>query len=141
MTESGPHSPSFLRKHFPNNKPYKHEVTMGSHKAKWKKQASNGALTDCAREAPPQSQPTWDNIKHFTPRDFTCQCAGLCDHPVVISLEMVAKLDQICDVIGLPIKVLSGKRCERYNSRVSGQGRSAHLPKDGVSHAAHISCP
>ena len=131
---------------------------MGSHKTKWKKDTSHraGPAEPDPSEAPrgahlPNSAPTlereestettWDNIKHFTPRDFTCQCAGLCDHPVVISLETVAKLDKICDVIGLPIKVLSGTKCERYNNRVGGKSRSAHVPKNGVSHAAHVFCP
>ena len=131
---------------------------MGSHKAKWKKDTSHtgGPAEPDSSEAPrrsplPHSAPvlgreesagaTWDNIKHFTPRDFTCQCAGLCDHPVVISLETVEKLDKICDAIGLPIRVVSGTRCERYNNRVSGKSRSAHVPKNEVSHAAHVSCP
>ena len=85
--------------------------------------------------------PTWDNIKHFTPRDFTCQCAGLCDHPVVISLDTVAKLDKIREIIGLPVKILSGSRCKRYNTRMGGQSRSAHVPKNGVSHGVHVFCP
>jgi hypothetical protein len=137
---------------------------MGSHKTKWKKQ--NSQATDSAepaevgaslvgaqnravtKPAPTEvvgseesSGTTRDDIKHFTPRDFTCQCNGLCDHPVVISLETVAKLDKIYDVMGLPIKVLSGTRCERYNNRVGGKIRSAHIPKNGVSHAAHVFCP
>jgi zinc D-Ala-D-Ala carboxypeptidase len=144
--------------------PKLHEVIMSSHKAKWKKQncqaadsaepaevgaslvgAQNRADT---RPAPTETVgaeestgPSWDNIRHFTPRDFACQCAGLCDHPVVISVETVAKLDEICDAIGLPVKILSGSRCKRYNNRISGQSRSAHVPKNGVSHAAHVFCP
>jgi hypothetical protein len=137
---------------------------MGSSKAKFKKQGSQAAhpaglavvgaslvgAQDLAGTRPALTEedggeesirPTWDSIKHFTPRDFACQCVGLCDHPIVISLGMVAKLDKICDAIGLPIRVLSGARCERYNARVSGQSRSAHVPKNGISHAAHVSCP
>jgi hypothetical protein len=131
---------------------------MGSNKAKWKKETSHTAgpaepdsLGATYQSSLPQTapilgreqstRPAWDDFKHFTPRDFACQCAGLCDHPIVISLETVAKLDKIRDVIGLPIRVLSGTRCERYNTRVSGKSRSAHVPKNGVSHAAHVSCP
>jgi len=141
-----------------------YEVIMGSNKAKFKKQGSQAAhpaglavvgtsLVGAQDRADTRPEPTegdggeqstvaaWDNIKHFTPRDFTCRCTGLCDHPVVISLETVAKLDKICDAIGLPIKVLSGARCERYNTRVNGKDRSAHVPKNGASHAAHVACP
>jgi zinc D-Ala-D-Ala carboxypeptidase len=141
---------------------------MGSHKAKWKKDTSHtaGPAEPDSLPAPHQSplpksasilrplsilgegvggaeltKTTWDNIKHFTPRDFTCQCAGLCDHPVVISLDTVAKLDKIREIIGLPVKILSGSRCKRYNARVGGQSRSAHVPKNGVSHGAHVFCP
>ncbi len=137
---------------------------MGSNKAKWKKETSRttnsaglaevgASLVGTQKRAGTRPAPTeevrgqeptktaWDNIKHFIPRDFACHCDGLCDHPVVISLETVAKLDKICDVIGLPIKVLSATRCERYNARVSGKARSAHVPKNGVSHTAHVFCP
>jgi len=45
-----------------------------------------------------QEAPTdWSEIKHFTPREFTCSCTEYCDHPVVISLDLVKKLDAIRD--------------------------------------------
>jgi len=83
---------------------------------------------------------TWDDIKHFVPKDFTCTCEGLCDHPSVISLEVVAKLDRISGLIGRPITVLSGTRCERHNARIRGTRRSSHVPTNGIGYAADISC-
>ncbi|MEW6350461.1 MAG: D-Ala-D-Ala carboxypeptidase family metallohydrolase [Thermodesulfobacteriota bacterium] len=97
-------------------------------------------------EKPPQPEPmqpagsSWEHVKHFTPREFTCKCEGLCDHVVVISPDVVAALDRIRDELGVPLSVVSGTRCERFNLKVGGSPRSAHLPKKGMSHAVDILC-
>lgn len=83
----------------------------------------------------------WDDIKHFRPQEFTCKCRGGCDHPVVISMGLVSKLDKIRELIGKPITITSGTRCERHNRSVGGKARSAHLAKSGVSHSADVRCP
>ncbi len=83
---------------------------------------------------------TWDDIKHFKPREFTCKCDGLCDHPVVISLDLVAKLDKIRDEIGRPISISSGTRCQRHNNKVGGKPLSAHMPKNDISHGVDVKC-
>jgi hypothetical protein len=83
----------------------------------------------------------WRNIKHFVPRDFACTCEGLCDHPPAISVALVSKLDRICDLIGKPLTIVSGTRCERHNRKMGGKSHSAHVPREGVSHAADIRCP
>ncbi|MGO9567267.1 MAG: D-Ala-D-Ala carboxypeptidase family metallohydrolase [Desulfomonilaceae bacterium] len=83
----------------------------------------------------------WSDISYFKPRDFTCRCEGLCDHPDVISRNLVAKLDKIQDLIGIPVTVISGTRCEKFNRKSGGRERSAHISKGGVSHAADIRCP
>lgn len=94
-------------------------------------------------DASPAGQKTlgWDAISHFVPREFTCRCEELCDRPVVISLDLVEKLDKIRDLIGMPVTIVSGTRCERYNRKVGGKAMSAHVPRDGTSHAADIHCP
>jgi hypothetical protein len=83
----------------------------------------------------------WSDIKHFCPRDFTCKCQGFCDHPVVISLDLVKKLDAIREKIGRHINVLSGTRCERHSRKVTGKLHSPHVPKEGTSHAVDVYCP
>jgi zinc D-Ala-D-Ala carboxypeptidase len=83
----------------------------------------------------------WSKIKHFSPRDFTCNCKEFCDHPVVISMELVRKLDTIRDRIGRHVSIVSGTRCERHNRKVVGKLHSSHVPKDGTSHAADVYCP
>ncbi len=87
-----------------------------------------------------QKPTTWSDIRHFTPREFTCKCNGLCDHSVAMSVGTVAKLDKIRDLIGLPITILSGIRCARHNNKVGGKAQSGHLVKNGESHAADVLC-
>jgi len=100
--------------------------SMGGPKSKPRKSANEGA---------------WDNIQYFTPKEFTCKCGGFCDHPSVISMNVVAKLDKIRELIGMPITILSGTRCERYNRKFGGKARSSHVPKSGVSYAVDVRCP
>ena len=100
--------------------------------------------TDTAKTAPRGSTRgtvhSWKRIRHFTPREFTCKCHGLCDHPCAISMELVEKLDRIRQRIDMPVRIVSGTRCERQNRMVGGDPRSAHLARNGVSHAADIHC-
>jgi Peptidase M15 len=83
----------------------------------------------------------WADVKHFNPRDFTCRCEGLCGHPDVISRDLVAKLDKIQDLIGMPVTVLSATRCTKFNRKSGGREGSVHIAKGGVSRAADIRCP
>jgi hypothetical protein len=113
---------------------------MASNKGKHKL-PSPKKLEASVIDAAQQSSARWAGIRYFKPRDFTCRCEGLCGHPDVISRELVAKLDKIQDLIGIPVIVLSGTRCEKFNRKSGGRGRSAHTVKSGVSHAADIRCP
>jgi zinc D-Ala-D-Ala carboxypeptidase len=108
----------------------------GKHKLRSPKQTEAQA-TDAAQ----QSGAGWAGITHFKPRDFTCKCEGLCGHPDAISRVLVTKLDKIQDLIGMPVSVLYGTRCEKFNRKSGGRDRSAHTVKGGVSHAADIRCP
>jgi hypothetical protein len=56
-------------------------------------------------------------------------------------MDVVAKLDKIRDLIGKPISILSGTRCERHNRKFGGKARSAHVPRNGVSYAVDVRCP
>jgi zinc D-Ala-D-Ala carboxypeptidase len=83
----------------------------------------------------------WSGIRYFLPKDFSCKCEGLCDHPIAISMDLVTKLDAIRHLMNRHIIVLSGTRCERHNRKIGGAPQSAHICKNGVSHAADIHCP
>lgn len=114
---------------------------MSRPKKKGEKAAPDSPLTDAADFTDSGAKVSWKKIKHFTPKEFTCKCDGLCDHQDAISVEMVAKLDKIRDAINMPVKINSGTRCVRHNLRSGGKERSAHVPKNGPSHAADIHCP
>ena len=112
---------------------------MASNKGKHKLPSPKN-LEASVIDAAQQSSAGWAGIRYFKPRDFTCRCEGLCGHPDVISPDLVAKLDKIQDLIGMPVIVLSGTRCEKFNRKSGGRERSAHTVKSGVSHAADIRC-
>ncbi len=114
---------------------------MQSPKGKSRKAKSSGTQQGPGKKAMPKEEALWADIKHFKPSEFTCKCQGLCDHPNAISPELVAKLDRIRDLIGMPLIISSGTRCERYNQQVGGKRGSAHVPREAVSHAADIYCP
>jgi hypothetical protein len=113
---------------------------MASNKGKHKlpsPKKTEAAAVDAAQ----QFNAGWAGIRYFKPRDFACRCEGLCGHPDVISPDLVTKLDKIQDLIGMPVILLSGTRCEKFNRKSGGRERSAHTVKSGVSHAADIRCP
>ncbi len=114
---------------------------MGSPKGKAKKTISEIDQEVAASRIVTNGARTWSQIKHFKPRDFTCKCDGFCDHADVISLDLVAKLDRIRDLIGMPVTIISGTRCQRYNRKVNGVPGSPHVARDGQSHAVHVRCP
>lgn len=114
---------------------------MAKPKGKPRQSTAPEGPQNCQEVSSEESTRNWGQIKHFTPRDFTCKCNGFCDHYDVISEELVAKLDKICELTGIPITILSGTRCERHNRKVGGRTLSAHIPKDQVSHGVDIRCP
>jgi len=113
---------------------------MGWPKGKPRKPDAGTPLTNSSADKPGKL-PAWEDINHFTPREFTCNCEGLCDHPVEISMDLVKKLEKVRELIGMPIKITSGTRCTRYNARVGGRINSSHISRNNVSHAADIYCP
>lgn len=74
--------------------------------------------------------------KHFTTEEFTCKCGcGYCNpHPLLID-----KLDQIREVMGAPLVIASGCRCEAYNKKCGGVDQSAHTMGLAADIATHSS--
>jgi zinc D-Ala-D-Ala carboxypeptidase len=112
---------------------------MASHKRRADKTTLDGQTSPLPTEEAQFDE--WSAIKHFSPRDFTCKCKEFCDHPIVISMDLVRKLDTIRDTIGRHMNILSGTRCERHNRKVAGKLYSPHVAKDGTSHAVDVYCP
>lgn len=61
--------------------------------------------------------------RNFFRSEFACPC---CDKALVDS-KFVAALQQLRDICGYPIRVLSGYRCKSHNIKVGGRERSFHL--------------
>lgn len=65
--------------------------------------------------------------KHFKPSEFTCHCCGEV-HPDGMAPELFESLEELRDLLGgRPIKIMSGYRCPRHNSKVGGARNSQHL--------------
>ncbi len=82
---------------------------------------------------------------HFTLEELiasdTAARAGIDNYPTATAYEnlkmLAASLEQVRTLLGFPIHINSGYRCQRLNSLVGGQKVSAHI--DGL--AADIICP
>lgn len=66
-----------------------------------------------------------DLSKNFSSSEFRCKC-GQCD-PIEINPELIEHMQNLRDLVGKPITIHSGHRCETYNKRVGGASNSQHL--------------
>ena len=64
-----------------------------------------------------------EKIIHFRPSEFKCPCCGR----ILVEDELLVKLEILRDMIGRPIFITSGYRCEKYNSKIGGSQKSYHL--------------
>ena len=75
----------------------------------------------------------WEKVKYFKKAEFACPCCGVCH----MNKELIWKLDLLRELVGEPLIITSGYRCERHNEAVGGAPNSAHLR----GNAADIACP
>lgn len=72
---------------------------------------------------------------HFRDTEFLCKC-GRCPPPTDIFrlrlFELAAVLEKVRLVVGSPLTVISGHRCEAHNKAVGGAEDSRHLYGDAV---------
>jgi len=76
---------------------------------------------------------------NFTRKEFRCKGRDCCGNSAPINQKLVDALQELRDLVGVPLKVLSGFRCNKYN-------RSKEVgSKDGSQHtlgnAADIAVP
>ncbi len=69
----------------------------------------------------------WDGIKYFKREEFRCQCGRCGGFPVEPEEDLVRTLDQIREMLGVPIIINSGIRCTTHNANVGGVANSQHL--------------
>lgn len=76
------------------------------------------------------------DTRNFKVTEFACRCKRFdCPH-YAVEQKLLDALQQLRDLIGVPIHVNSGFRCPAWNKRVGGAKNSAHLR--GI--AADIRC-
>lgn len=66
----------------------------------------------------------WDDIKYFTPDEFTCRCGCGAGE---MNEKLIRNADKVREHFNAPITVSSGRRCPTHNSRVGGVSNSRHM--------------
>lgn len=81
-----------------------------------------------------KSEDWWDEIEFFTPEEMKCKCGGkYCDgYPHEIQPLLMQILDRARRWSGHPIKVISGLRCDQWNSIQGGVANSQHKYGEAV---------
>jgi len=76
--------------------------------------------------------------KHFRLPEFACKCCGL----TLVDDSLLQALDQLREMIGRPVKILSGCRCFARNRAVGGATDSQHLCSENrLTRAADFTVP
>ena len=79
-----------------------------------------------------------DLSKNFSKLEIMCPCSCGADK---ISPALIKKLQKVRDIIGRPIIITSGVRCEFYNASIKASMNSSHSPDDyGIGNAVDIAC-
>ena len=80
-----------------------------------------------------------DLSKNFSSLEVMCPCG--CGANKISSI-LIEKLQKVRNIIGLPIIITSGVRCEFYNASLNGASmNSSHIPDSyGMGNAVDIAC-
>ena len=80
-----------------------------------------------------------DLTQNFSKLELQCPCSCGADK---ISPVLIEKLQKVRNIIGLPIIITSGVRCEFYNASLKNSSmNSSHMPDSyGLGQAVDISC-
>jgi zinc D-Ala-D-Ala carboxypeptidase len=79
-----------------------------------------------------------DLSKNFSKLEIMCPCNCGADK---ISPVLIKKLQKVRNIIGRPLIITSGVRCEFYNESIKASMSSSHVPDDsGTGNAVDIAC-
>ena len=79
-----------------------------------------------------------DLSKNFSKLEFQCPCSCGANK---ISSVLIEKLQKVRNIIGRPIIITSGVRCEFYNASIKASMNSSHIPDEhGIGNAVDIAC-
>lgn len=103
------------------DKALRHAVAYDMFKVDTNEDVPDGEISD-------QSGSFWDEIEYFKREEFRCKCGGrYCNgFPAEPKEALVRIADQLRKNLGVPITVISGLRCETWNSIQGGVDNSQH---------------
>ena len=79
-----------------------------------------------------------DLSKNFSRLEVQCPCGCGAN---LINPFLVEKLQKVRNIIGRPIVITSGVRCEFYNTSIKASMNSSHIPDSyGMGNAVDIAC-
>ena len=79
-----------------------------------------------------------DLSENFSKLEIMCPCSCGADK---ISSILIEKLQKVRNIIGRPIIITSGVRCEFYNASIKASMNSSHIPDEhGIGNAVDIAC-
>ena len=79
-----------------------------------------------------------DLSENFSKLEIMCPCSCGADK---ISPVLIEKLQKVRNIIGRPIIITSGARCEFYNASIKASMNSSHIPDYyGIGNAVDIEC-
>lgn len=61
--------------------------------------------------------------KNFKSEEFACKCCGKCE----VDPKLIEKLQLVRSIVGVPIYINSGYRCDKHNREVCGSSKSQHV--------------
>lgn|SRR5215210_1422649 len=76
-----------------------------------------------------------DISEHFSEWEFRCHGARRKEHPphgTVVQPQLLEALEELRFIVGRPLTIVSGFRCEWWNRRVDGADRSMHVTGHAV---------
>ena len=79
-----------------------------------------------------------DLSKNFSRLEVQCPCGCGAN---LINPFLIEKLQKVRNIIGRPIIITSGVRCEFYNTSIKASMNSSHIPDSyGMGNAVDIAC-
>ena len=79
-----------------------------------------------------------DLSKNFSRLEVQCPCGCGAN---LINPFLIEKLQKVRNIIGRPIIITSGVRCEFYNASIKASMNSSHIPDDhGIGNVVDIAC-
>ena len=79
-----------------------------------------------------------DLSKNFSRLEVQCPCGCGAN---LINPFLIEKLEKVRNIIGRPIIITSGVRCEFYNGSIKASMNSSHIPDVyGIGNAVDIAC-